>query len=178
MELKAEATIEYGHQDGYSGQINSCGDITLHRPSKPLKTDKQLWDYVQDRMDDMGTGVGEVIDLGIVSYSIAKPVVKEFTGRLQIDFSQYRSVKDPAILLHPNGRMIATGTLAELKEKAKRLVLQETFENDYYIVGKSTKKVYVVTGEGKMVKTTTKKSDANCKVIPYHNYVVYGWARS
>ena len=82
------------------------------------------------------------------------------------------------IKVTPEGIIKARGTMAELKEKGKKLVLREKFEHDYFIVSKSASKVFKVTGEGKMVKKTSRTSDATTLVLPYHKFIVYGWAAS
>lgn len=79
-ELQRQADEEYGHQQGYSGAINSCDHFTLHRPNRPLRNMQDVWDYADSRLEHLGKREGEVIDLGITGYSIAKPVVNEFGG--------------------------------------------------------------------------------------------------
>jgi hypothetical protein len=175
-ELQIRATEYYGHQEGYSGAINSCSDISLHRPKVEIKTDKQLLEYIEGRTEHIETRSAEVIDLGITGYSIAKPMLKEYFGRPILGPHDLRGMKEPAVLVSQYGVIKGKGTVAHLKERAKRLVLQEGFENDYYIVGKNISKVYVMTGEGNVVKKTTKKSDTSQLILPLHNWIVYGWA--
>jgi hypothetical protein len=175
-DLQRKADEYYGHREGYSGAINSCTHISLHVPKAVFKTEKQLWEYIESRTERISTRDAEVIDLGISGYSIAKPVIQEYHGRPILGPHDLRGLKEPAVLVTQHGSIKGKGTVAHLKERAKRLVMQELFENDYYIVGKNVSKVYVVTGEGMVVKKTTKKSDSNQLVLPLHDWVVYGWA--
>lgn len=175
-ELQAEAERMYGHQEGYSGQINCVDDFRLHRPNRAFRNMNEVYDYVEERLERISKREGEVIDLGIEGYSIAKPVVREYYGFLNIDPRDLRNTKEPAILVNQRGFVEARGTVAELKERAKKLVMKQKFEFDYFIVGKNTNKIYIVTGEGKRVKSTTKKSDEKQLVLPYHHYIVYGVA--
>lgn len=177
-DLQQDADDEHGHQQGYSGEINSVSNFSMHRPNKKFKSMSDVWDYVEDRYGDMDKGDGEIIDLGLVGYSIAKAVVQEYHGNLNTSSSTLRGIKEPAVLLDERGFVKARGTMAELKEKAKRLVLKEKFQHDYYIVGKNSPRIFVATGEGKMVKNTSRQSDSNTLVLPYHKFVVYGLAPS
>lgn len=174
-ELKKKADEVYGHQDGYSGEINSVDNFRLHRPTAPIKTNKQLLAYIENRLEKaIETREAEVIDLGVVGYTIAKPVVNEYYGQLQMNPSLLRGLKEPALLLNERGGAIKQGTVASLKEFGKRKVMQERFEHDYYIISKNTPKVYIITGEGKLVKNTSKKNDSSQLILPIHKYVVYG----
>lgn len=177
-ELQEEATRTYGHKEGYSGAINSCSSFSLHRPVVQLNNERELLDYVDKRLEHISKRDGEVIDLGIVGYSIAKPIVSEYCGSIMLNPRTLIKLNRPAMLINGNGFVVSTGTQAEMKEQGKRLVMKEKFEHDYYIVGKNTNKVLVVTGEGKIVKSTSKKSDYTQLVLPMHNFIVYGVAPS
>jgi hypothetical protein len=180
-DLKVRTLETYGHQEGYSGKLHDIGHIVLHKPTIKFKNDAELWEYVERRLEKMNKGYGEVLSAGITGYSIAKPVVVDYRGPQIWDSAVARGVKEPAILLHLdltryNYRTIAKGTVAELKEKARKLLMREKFENDYVIIGKNIAQPLLVTGEGKMVGSTTMNSDANKLVLPYHDWVVYGSA--
>jgi hypothetical protein len=178
-DLKVKSLEKYGHQDGYSGKLHNIDHIRLHNPNVKFKNDVELWDYIERRLERINKGCGEVLSAGVVGYSIAKPVITDYHGPHLWDSSVTRGVKEPAILLHLdftryNYRTIAKGTVAELKEKARKLLLREKFENDYVIIGKNISQPLLVTGEGKMVGSTTMTSDANKLVLPYHDWIVYG----
>lgn len=179
-DLQEEAEEEYGHQQGYSGEINSMSvsNFSVHRPNRTFKSMQDVWDYVEDRIEYIEKREGEVIDLGITGYSIAKAVVKEYHGNHNISSSTLMGIKEPAVLLDEHGFVKARGTMAELKERGKQQVLKERFEHDYFIVGKNSTRIFIITGEGKSVKKTSRQSDANTLVLPYHKFVVYGVAPS
>ena len=179
-ELQDLADEEYGRRDGYSGAINSMDlrNFSVHRPGRRFKSMDDVWDYVEDRFNRMGKNEGEVIDLGVAGHSIAKAVVKEYHGNVNMSPSTLRGIKEPAVLMDRHGVVKASGTMSELKEKGMKLVLKEKFSDDYLIIGKNSSKVFIVTGEGKMVKSTSRKSTANTLVLPYHKYIIYGLAPS
>lgn len=175
-ELQRQAEEEYGHRQGYSGAINSCHHISLHRPNRVFRDMKDVSDYVRGRLELLDKREGEVMDLGVIGFSIARPVVHEFRGYFPYDPRLLRGRKEPAALLTVRGFPLRYGTLGQLKTYGMELVLNEKFEHDYYIVSRNTDRVYVVTGEGRMVKSTTRKSGNGVLVLPYHEWVVYGWA--
>jgi hypothetical protein len=177
-ELQQEATAMYGHNEGYSGEINCCSNFTLRTPSTPVKSEKQLWAYVEKRLDVLEKGEGEVIDLGVTEYLIAKPVVSDYHESVAVFAHVLKNLNKPAVLINERGLVISNGTLADLKKQAKLRVLKERFDCDYYIIGKTMKTVYFVTGESTTVKSTSKRSDTSQLVLPMHNYVVYGIAPS
>lgn len=176
-ELKEEAIFQYGHNP-YAGTISCCDSISLHSPRRGLTDEGEIYAYINDRLDDMYDS-GEVISLGIKGYSIAKPVIKDYYGGDIDKKTFFRGHKEPAVLISERAHsIIKRGSVAELKEYAKNLVMKEKFEKDYFIVGKNLAVPLKITGEGKIVKRTSRKSSDKSLVLPVHDYVVYGWARS
>lgn len=139
-----------------------------------------MYDFVDKRLENLSKHQGEVLDLGVTHYFIAKPVVKpslnekSYFGLNSKDFS-----KSSAALVDWRKKVIDRGTVAELKERAKKIVFSEGDKDvRYYIVSRNTDKVYCVKLEGKEVKSTKKKSDSKTLtyVFEYHDYLIYGWA--
>jgi hypothetical protein len=181
-DIKRQTLSEYGHQEGYSGQIHDVTNIR-YLGTVNLKKPKDIDAYIDQRLDRLAKRQGEVISLGIIGYSIAQPVIKEYRGHISADYTEVKSSRSPAILYqiddeHHYLRKISEGSVAELKQRAKDKIMQCKFEFDYVIVGKNIAVPLLITGEGKMVKSTTKKSDHSKLVLPYHRFVVYGWAPS
>lgn len=176
-DLKKEATFEYGHNP-YAGTIACCDGISLHSPYKQLSNIKDALTYIEGRLDEIHD-TGEVISLGLKGYSIAKPVIKDYYGGDIDKRTLLRGNKEPAVLIvESTHTVVKRGTVSELKDFAKNLVLKEKFTKDYYIVGKNLSVPLRITGEGKIVKKTSRKSSGTTLVLPIHDYVVYGWARS
>lgn len=176
-DLKREVNDIVGYQQGYSGDVNVVDRITRHYPTRPIKTPKEIEQYINERLTSvLSKNEGEVIDMGIVGYSIAKAVVKEYHGQVSFHYSSLQQSKSPAILVDENGKEWGFGTAAELKKKAQYYALSDKFARDFYIVSKRAGKTWVVTGEGKFVQKTTRKSDGDTLVLPYHRFIVYGIA--
>jgi hypothetical protein len=173
--LQEEANKVYGHQDGYSGKINSCDEFSLHTPRVKFANDKEVWKYVRTRLPNIEKSTGEVIDLGITGHAITKPVIEDYGG-IVFNPAKLQVTNKQAIMLNKSGFMVSNGTLEEMKEQGKRRVMHEKFELDYYIISKNSAKVYVVTGKTKYVKSTSKRSDDNQLVRSLHDFFVYGWA--
>lgn len=175
-ELQARAIRNYG-EDPYNGTISTVNNISLHRPSRSLKTESELWEYLQQRLNYLNSREGEVIDLGVVGYIIAKPVITRWTQEVpNFDPSIFKRFNTPAVMYNGRGFTGDVGTVAELKKKAERLIVTMKFKYDYFIVGR-TGTVYICTGEGKTVKSTQRKSTPTSLVLENHRWVVYGWAK-
>lgn len=174
-DLKREAEEYYGHQEGYSGAINSCC-ISLHSPKCTLKSIKQAYDYAETRLEFLPNGDGECVRLGLKGYTIIKPVIEPYPRTKNLNFEPENIDRHgkPAVLVSKSGSFVSNGTLSEMKETAKNLLIRGNFKNDYFIVTKS--KVFKCTSEKKQVKTTKQQSNTNQVVLPRHTYVVYGWA--
>lgn len=177
-ELQKEAEHMYGDCEGYSGEINCCTDFKLHRPRVSIKTSGQLDEYIHDRFNYIAKRAGEVIELANKGYLLAKPVVQDYHGVVPLDPRDVRAEAKPWLLVNEFGMSIASGSLADLKSKAKRIVMHEKFEKDYLIIKNNLTKIYIVTGESTFVKTTKRVSDSTCLVLPYNKYIVYGFAPS
>lgn len=176
-ELVLKAREEFGDREGYSGAINSITNFFIHVPTQPVNTEKRLRDYIAYRMDNcIEKYDGEIIELGITDYAIATPVIREYKGRPPFDLDVVRRHADaPSLLFSDMGILLTRGFLIDIKGEAKRFVMQNKFLHDVFIVIPKTLEVLIVTGQARMVKHTTKKSDFKTLILPHHDYVVYGW---
>lgn len=172
-----EAEDYYGHQEGYSGAANSCEFRYLGDKSKLSK--KELEKYIDGRMDMLGNGDGEVVNVGIVGYYVIKTKV-EPARYLGFDTREVtRGMQRPAILVeerHGYPRKIAEGTQAELKQKVHQLLRSCNYNKTYYIL--TRKASYLCSGDIKEYKTTKQKTTDKQLVLPVYKFEYYGWYRS
>ena len=125
--IQDEAEREYGHQEGYSGAPNSCNfffvgeKFELGKDTK--KAQKDLNDFIDKRMDRLGTGEGEIISLGIEYYGIiSTEIIEEIFVNFDSRYYLKKAKKGLAVLLMPYDRsnsymkVIAEGTVADLKK--------------------------------------------------------------
>ena len=176
--LQKKADEVYGRHEGYSGEINCIYDFNFHTPKTPLKSEEEVDDYISNRFENIVKRSGEVIKLSQVGFCILKPEVKEYMGGIPLNSTIFRGAKEPAILLDRDGKVIKRGTLAELKVYGKELIMKFKGMRDYYIVSRSTVKVFKVTMAEKMVRSTTRQSTDGQLVLPVYRFVAYGMAPS
>lgn len=174
--IQDEAESYYGHQEGYSGAANSCS--FSYGGDKRGLTKKQLDKFIDERMENLGTGDGEVVKVDISGYGIIKTQVQP-AGFLRFDTRELmRGLKRPAILIEDAGytqRKIAEGTQAELKRKVDSLLRSCNYSKTYYIL--TRKDSYICSGNIKNVKKTTQKTTEKQLVLPLYKFVYYGWYR-
>lgn len=180
-EIQEQAEAYYGHQEGYSGAEN-CVDFRyvgdFSDKYKTAKGRKELDKYIDARMSTLYKREGEIIKIGIEGYAIIK--TKYIERKVTDTYERYLyKVKRPSVLLEksPYGfeyKIIAEGTVAELKEKAHNRLRQIKYSDDLYIVKKD--KIYVCTKDVKTQKNTTRRSDAKTLVLEIGKYRYYGWA--
>lgn len=184
--IQEEAEREYGHREGYSGAANSCSfrylGEKLEFAKDTKKAQKDLNEFIRMRMDNLGNGDGEVISLGVECYGIISTEIKEenwvtFDSRYYLKSAK----KGPAVLVQPMDgrsgymRVIAEGTVADLKKTAHSELRRNKYETDYYIVSRS--KVYLCTGKIKQQKKTQRQTDDKVMVLPFYKFIYYGWYR-
>ena len=184
--VQEEAEREYGHRDGYSGAPNSCRFMYFGEKfeygKNTKKAQKDLNDFIDKRMDMLGSGDGEIICIGIEYYGIISTEISE-TDWAPFDSRYYlKSMKKgPAVLLEPydyvgQGMLvIAEGTIADLKKVAHKELRRSKYDKDLYIVGKT--KNYVCSGKIKQQKVTKRETDDKVLVLPFYKYLYYGWYR-
>jgi len=175
--IQEEADDYYGHQEGYSGAANSCSFSYVGDKSNLTK--KELDKFIDERMDRLGNGDGEVIKVGLAGYSIIKTKI-EPARYLNFDTrTLLRGVTRPAILVEYKGnypRKIAEGTQAELKKKADSLLRSCNYSYPYYLITK--KESYICSGNVKNVKKTVQQTNEKQLVLPLYDFIYYGWYRS
>lgn len=184
--VQQEAEKEYGHQEGYSGAPNSCSfryiGEKLDFAKDTKKARKDLDNFIRQRMDNLGNGDGEIISLGVEYYGIISTEIKEeicvgFDSRYYLKNAK----KGPAVLLAPYDtsgsfmRVIAEGTVADLKKLAHSELRKNKYEIDYYIVTKT--KNYLCTGKVKQQKKTQRQTDDKVMILPFYKFIYYGWYR-
>lgn len=185
--VQKEAEREHGVEDGYSGAANSCSfryvGQKLEFAKKTKTAEKELYKYIDERMENhLGSGDGEIIKLdveyyGIITTEIVEEIYTHFDSRYYLKLMK----KGPAILIEPYDydgsyyRIIAEGTVADLKKKAHAELRKSKYDKDLYIVGKT--KTYLCTGKIKQQKATKRETDDKVLVLPFYKYVYYGWFR-
>lgn len=177
--LSRAAEQEYGHQQGYSGQINAMDHFNLHQPSVQLLTEAAVRNYIDSRIYHLTKGIGEVIRLGLTGYSIAKAVILEHPFDIPLSTNTFARLRTSGLLVNATtNKIVSSGTFESLKADAQRLLLAERFETDYYLLTKNGAKQYLATGQGKFVKSTSRVSDSTTLVLPHYDFVAYGVAFS
>ena len=184
--IQEEAEREYGHQEGYSGAPNSCDffykgeKFEFGKDTK--KARKELNDFVRLRLDNLGTGDGEIISVGVEYYGIiSTEIVEENWVSFDSRYYLKNAKKGPAVLLKPYSfgdnymKVVAEGTVADLKKIAHSELRKEKYETDYYIVSKT--KTYLCTAKIKQQKKTQKQTDDKVMVLPFYKFIYYGWYR-
>lgn len=184
--IQEEAEREYGHREGYSGAPNSCN--FFFAGEKPefakdtKKAKKDLNDFIDKHMDRLGTGEGEVISLGIEYYGIiSTEITEEIWAGFDSRYYLKSAKKGPAVLLMPYDRsnshlrIIAEGTVADLKKIVHKELRNKKYETNFYIVSKT--KTYLCTGKIKQQKKTQRQTDDKVLVLPFYKFMYYGWYR-
>lgn len=188
-EIQRDAEDMYGEQDGYSGAPNSCEFIykgeyfELGKNTK--KATEQLNAFIDSRLDCLGTGDGEVIKVGIDGYVIINTVFKEVFGYAPFDryYFLQKMGREPALLLKENPYKASTmnfvivegGTISELKKSAHKLMRQEKYSCNYYILSKNH--LYFCTKEEVKKEKTSRKTNEKYLVLPLYKFIYYGWYR-
>ncbi len=186
-EIIEDAEAMYGSQEGYSGAENSCNfyyeGSHLEFGKKTKKAEKDLSAFIESRLDRLGSGEGEVIKVGEEGAVICSTEIVEQHGIARFDRGYYLSKmkKEPALLLkidiHVTGgvRVISGGKVSELKEEVHKLLRNEKYENEYYILTKN--KLYLCSGKSVFKKQTKMKTNDKVLVLPQYKFVYYGWYR-
>lgn len=175
----------YGDEYGYSGAENSCsfsykGEY-LSFGKKTKKAEKELKEFIDKRLENLGNGCGEVIRVGLEGYNIFTTEIKEFDGLTDIDTRYYlkNMKKGPAVLLRKVGLsydVVSEGTVSQLKSVAHQELRHYKYLNDFYIVSKY--KIYKCYGKRVFKQKTTRVTNDNILVLPLYSFVYYGWYRS
>lgn len=172
----------YGFQDGYSGATNSCNFIYKGDYSNILQSKSEIIKYINNRLDNLSNGDGEIICLGVDSYMIYTTYIAETDYAEFIDSkSVYKNrKKGPAVLVKydPSCKYpitIAEGTISDLKKLVHKELRDCKYQYTYYIIGKT--KLYVCSYLSKKQKKTKKKTDDKILVLPLNEYLYYGWFR-
>lgn len=182
------ASEMFGYQEGYSGAENSCdfcykGEyIDFGKNTK--KAEKDLNTFIHKRLEKLGAGDGEIINVGQDGVLICSTVFKEVKYRAPFDRYHYlrNMKKGPSVLLEKpmygaNDFVIPVeeGTVALLKEYAHTLLRESKYSEDYYILTKN--KLYLCTGDCEKKKKTTRVTTDKYLVLPIYKFIYYGWYR-
>ena len=176
-QIQDDAEAYYGHQEGYSGAENCCSFSFGGSCADMSK--KELDKFIDKRMDELYKGHGEVLKGKIVEYAIIETEIVE-TLFLSFDSRSYlrNMKKGPALLvkLLENGypRLMKEGTVADLKKYAHRLLREDKYNYEYFIIGKT--KTYSCRGKVKYQKLTKKQTDEKHLVLPVYEFYYYGIA--
>ena len=179
--IQEDAEAYYGHQEGYSGAAN-CVDFRyvgdFSEKYKTAKGRKEIEKYIEDRMSKLYKRDGEVMKIATEGYAIIK--TKYIEQDVTESYVRYLyNIKKPSVLLERNSygfgyKIIAEGTVSELKKKAHTRLRQITYRDDLYIIKKD--KMYICTQDIKTQKNTTRRSDDKTLVLEIGKYRYYGWA--
>lgn len=171
---------QYG-DDPYNGTENTVsfyykGDY--RRAYKEYnKKGKSDYDFIENRLDDLGKRDGEVIMIGDAGFLICTTDIVE-VSYLDFDSRVYlKGAKGPAVLVAPyydSYKVIATGTVADMKKEAHKYLRNNNYNTEVYIIGRS--KSFVAKAKAKFQEKTTRHSDDKNLVLPVHEYLYYGWA--
>ena len=179
-DLYRKTASKYGEPDGSSGKVH---ELLTVKYVGDLSRDPHRNRLINRNLEGLGTCDGEVVILEHIGYSIARPIIKEYSERLELDPCILGETVATAVLIEVNGRngyihKVSEGSLRDMKKTAKLRIMQVKFEHDYIIIGKNIPSPLLVTGEGRRVRNTSKQSDSDCLVLPYYKFLVYGWAPS
>lgn len=167
----------------YSGDINTISFRRCYH--KKFSSMEEMYDFSEERLNDLGKGEGEIIDLGVEYYVKAYPVIrksdiekfKERTGSDREDIIKLLKRLDKGakcLILDENGRYLeAFYSVEQAKKYIAYKVLQESFSKDYFLMTDSS--VALCTGVGDVYEEPIPEGD-NYKVIKYNRYFLFGWA--
>lgn len=172
----------YGSQDGYSGATNSCDFRYKGDYSDKFKSNSEIRQFIEKRLESLSNGNGEIVCIGIDSYIIYTTRIAETDYAEFIDTgSVYKNrKKGPAVLIKYDPSVkypitVAEGTISELKKLVHTELRDCKYQYDYYIVGKT--KLYYCSYNAKKQRTTQRKTDDKTLVLPVYEYLYYGWFR-
>lgn len=191
--IRAEARAYYGDMDGYSGSAADVDFIFLGDKSNLYskyktneKVKKELYKFIDNRLENLGKRDGEIIKIGEVGYNIITTEYREVPDkRLSWLFErQYdyvlrllRESKEPAILvtgIQSGIKKLNVGTLAELKKYSHEYLRKNNYSHKVYIVGKS--KSYIVEGKVESKEKTTRVTNNTTLVVPVSEFIYWGRA--
>lgn len=168
----------------YSGDINTISFIGRPYP-KDFSSDKEKNDFISARLDKLGKGEGEIIDLGTEYWVKAYVDFRESdmntfkrktkSSKDYLEFLYKKFSKDRKFLLidETGSYYSSFSSIFNAKSYVNRRILDESFSTDYFILSKSA--VIFCTGVGDVYEEGIIPSK-DYLVIPYNKYLLFGWA--
>lgn len=168
----------------YSGGINT---ISFRRQyAKKLLTEDEKYNFIEDRLNELGKGEGEIVDLGVEYYVKAyvdftesdidffKRKTKISKETLNFYYKKFSSDRKFLVVDETGSYYSSFKNMKEAKSFVNKRILNEKFSTDYFILSKSN--IIFCTGIGDRYDRRIFPS-SNYLVIPYHKYLLIGWAR-
>lgn len=178
--VQEEDERRYGYE--YSGASNCCD--FLYGGDKSKLTKKQIEEYRENMKNMLESGSGVVIQTGIKGYELWTTEYKEMnfedkTRRSYFDSREFLCCFNPkstTIIVSSSDRIIASGTMSEMKKEAHKLLRECNYSERYYIISRNSK-CYRCRGVCKTVSKTTRETTNNVLVLPINKYMYMGWFR-
>lgn len=167
----------------YSGDINT---ISFRGPyPKEFSSEDEKYEFVNRRLNELGKGDGEIINLGVEYY------VKAYVDFRESDINFFKkktrcSKEDLAflykkfsedrkfLLVDETGSYYSSfSSIFNAKSYTNRRILDDSFKTDYFILSKSA--IIFCTGIGDIYEEDIIPSK-DYLVIPYNKYLLIGWA--
>lgn len=180
-EVQEVAAYEHG-TDYYNGAANNV-DFKYVGDKSGL-SQKEQSELEETWINKLGKKQGVVFKVKTEGYKVITTgfeAVENHPLAENVRVKEYlKKYKEPAVLIRWNlmqANYVASGTIAEMKEKAHKMLCEHNFNICLYIVRRDGK-VIVCTEEAKMYKTTTKKTNSKYLVLPVSTFRYVGWAPS
>lgn len=184
MSERAIDMVEDPQDIPYSGDINTIS--FSRRPYfKDFSSDREMYDFVEERLDNIDKGEGEIINLGAEYYVKAYVDFRESdinafkrktnSSKEDLAFIHNKFSKDRKFLLvdETGSYYSSFGSIFEAKSYVNKRMLSEKFSTDYFILAKSA--IIFCTGLGDIYEEGIVPSK-DYLVIPYNKYLLIGWA--
>lgn len=164
----------------YTGKIDlvKCfTDIEEHTVKRIFESRTELGYYIRlERLRNLELNKGEVIRVSKRGKVIIEPVISDYTGQLNIHPNDFKLLTGDSALINDMGRVIISGDFDNLRQLALKYVVDGKFEYNYYIISKSRKSTYLITGKYEMVDSNVNlRSSSKRLILPLYRFILYGY---
>ena len=174
--VKKKEEFYHGKRDESGGKIKRMSVINLHQPTKELKTELGISEYVYERTKGLMEGQAEVIKLNQVGFSVMTPKSYSFNIEPSQHLYLFKNTYASAILPDEAKNVVKFGKLEELKEYARGLLMTQGGDKHYFITGRNSHKIHKVFLSTKIVANTSRKTSDKQLVFPCYRHAIYGVA--
>lgn len=164
----------------YAGNIEFVKYFTAideHKPDNKFASRSELGFYIRlERLRTLELNQGEIMRLSKRGKVIIEPTISEYTGTLRVHPQDFHLLTGDSALINDSGRVIISGDFDNLKRLALKYVVDGKFEYNYYIISKSKRTTFLITGKYEMVDSSVNfKSSSKRLILPLYRFILYGY---